>query len=73
MEDSTFCLRISKLTDTLEVVRDVRCSLRIEKRQNHVRVNSESGSEQLLREPWREKPVRKLTRIESLRHSESER
>ena len=57
MEDSTFCLRISKLTDTLEVVRDVLCSLRMEKRQNHVRINSESESEQFLRQPWREKGV----------------
>ena len=39
-----FCLRISKLTDTWEVVRDVRCLLRMEKRQNHVRMNSESES-----------------------------
>ena len=70
MEDSTFCLRISKLTDTLEVVRDVRCSHRMEKRQNHVRMNSESESEQLLREPCREKPGWKRTRTESLRQSE---
>ena len=34
-EDSTFCLRILKLTDTLEV-RDTRCLHRMEKRQNHV-------------------------------------
>ena len=66
-------LRVSKLTDTLEVVRDVRCSLRMEKRQNHVRMNSESESEQLSREPWRGKPGWKHTRAGSLRQSESER
>ena len=40
-----------KLTDTLEVVRDTRCLYRMEKRLNHVRMNSESESERLLREP----------------------
>ena len=67
MEYSTFCFGMSKLTDTLEVVRDVRCSLRMEKRQNHVKMNSESESEQLLREPLREKPGWKNARPESLR------
>ena len=35
-EDSTFCLQILKLQDTLEVVLDARCSLRREKQQSHV-------------------------------------
>ena len=43
------------------------------KETNHVRINSESESEQLSREPWREKPRWKHTRTESLRQSESER
>ena len=51
VEDSTFCLRILTFTDTLEVVRDTRCLHRMEKRQNHVRTNSESESERLLGEP----------------------
>ena len=54
-----------------------------EERQNHVRMDSESESEELLREtwhqkpgwrePWQEKPGWKYTRTESLRESESER
>ena len=36
-------------------------------------MNSESESERLLREPWREKQGWKHTRPESLRQSESER
>ena len=35
-EDSTFCLQILKLRDTLEVVWDARCLLRREKQQSHV-------------------------------------
>ena len=54
-----------------------------EKRQNHVRMNSESESEDFLREPWQEKPGWrepwqekpgwKHTRTESLGESKSER
>ena len=47
---------VSKLTDTWEVVRDTRCLFCMDKRQNHVRMNSESESDELLREPWQEKP-----------------
>ena len=35
----------------------------MEKRQNHERMNSESESERLVREPWQEKPGWKHTRI----------
>ena len=56
VENSTSCMRILKLTDTWEVVRNTRCLFCMEKRQNHVRRNSESESEELLREPWQEKP-----------------
>ena len=49
-EDFTSCLRTLKLTVTLEVVRDTHCLYRIEKSPNHARMNSESGSERLLRE-----------------------
>ena len=41
--------------------------------KNHERMNSESESEGLLREPWQEKPGWKHTRTESLGESESER
>ena len=41
--------------------------------QNHVRMNSESESKGLLREPWQEKPGWKHTRTESLGETESER
>ena len=51
VEDPTCCLRMLKLTDTSEVVRETRCLHRMGKRQNHVRMNSESESERLLREP----------------------
>ena len=39
----------------------------------HVRMNSESESEELLREPWHEKPGWNHTRTESLGESDSER
>ena len=39
-----------------EVVRDMRCIFGKERRQNHVRMHSESESERLWREAWREKP-----------------
>ena len=45
VENSTLCLRILTLTDTWEVVCDTRCLFGREKRQNHERMNSESGSE----------------------------
>ena len=45
-----------KLTDAWEVVRDTRFLFCMEKRQNHVRMNSEGESERSLREPWQEKP-----------------
>ena len=51
VEDPSFCLRILKLTDTSEVVRGTRCLHRMGKRQNYVRMNSESESERLLTEP----------------------
>ena len=49
-------MRIFKLTDTWEVVRDTRCLFCMEKRQNHVRMNSENESKEFLRELWQEKP-----------------
>ena len=73
VEDSTSCLRILKLTDILEVVWETRCLLCMDKRQNHVKMNSDSNSERLLREPCLEKPGWKNARKESLRQSESER
>ena len=68
-----FCPRILKRTDTLEVVGDTRCSFCVEKRQNHVRMYSESESEKLWREALQEKPGLKHTRTESLRESETEK
>ena len=72
-----------KLTDTWEGVRDTRCFFCMEKQQNHERMNSESESEEFLREPWQqkpgwrepwqEKPGWKHTRTESLGESKSER
>ena len=62
-------MRILKLTETWEGVRDMRCLIGNERRQNHVRMNSESESEELLRKPWQENH----TRPASLRESESER
>ena len=44
VENSTSCMRILKLKDTLEVVRDTRCLHCMGKRQNHVMMNSESES-----------------------------
>ena len=83
VENSTSCMRILKFTDTCEVVPDTRCLLCMEKRQNHVRMNSERESKGLLREPWQERPGwRELcqekprwihTRTESLGENESER
>ena len=49
--NSASCMRILKLTDTLEVVRDTRCLLRMEKRQSHMMMNAERESERSLREP----------------------
>ena len=72
-KNSTSCMRILKLTDTWDVVRDARCLFWMEKRQNHVWLNSESESGELLREPWQEEPGWKHTRAESLRDSEPER
>ena len=57
----------------MEVVQDTRCLFCNEKRQNHVKMDSESESEELLREPWQEKPGLKRTRTESVGESESER
>ena len=54
-------------------VRHMRCLLCREKRQNHVRMNSDSESEGLLRELWQEKPGWKHTGTESLGESKSER
>ena len=68
---STSCARILKLKDTWEVVRGTRCFFCLEKRENHGRINSESEPEELLREPWQERPGWKRT--ESLGESESER
>ena len=48
VEDPTSCLRILKLTEMSEVVWDTRCLLCMEKRQNHVKMNSENNSERLL-------------------------
>ena len=64
---------IEIFTDILEVVRDTRCLLCMEKRENHERRNAERESERLLREPWQDKPGWKHTRTESLRQSESKR
>ena len=50
-EDSTFCLRTLKLTDTLEVVRVVRRLHRMEERQSRIMTNAESESQPSLREP----------------------
>ena len=54
---ATFCLRILKHADTWEVVRDMRCLLRREKR-----LDSESESERL---SWREKTGGKYARTQS--------
>ena len=62
-----------KHTDTWEVVRDTICLHRREKRQNRVEMNSESESERLSREPWREKAGGKHARTESLRECETEK
>ena len=51
LEDSTFCLRTLKFTDTLEVVQPVRRLHRMEKRHSHKTTNAESESERSLREP----------------------
>ena len=48
--DPTFCLRTSKLTDTLEVVQAVRHLHRMDERQSHIMTNAESESERSLRE-----------------------
>ena len=50
LEDSTFCLRILRLTDTLEVVRVVQRLHRMEERQSHIMTNAESESERSSRE-----------------------
>ena len=50
-EDSTSCLRILKLTDTLEAAQGVQRLHRMEKRQSHIMTNAESESERSLREP----------------------
>ena len=50
MEDSTFCLRTLKLTDTLEVVQAARHLHRMDVRQSHI-VNAEREPERSLREP----------------------
>ena len=45
------CLRILKLTDTLEAAQDVQRLHRMEKRQSHITMNAERESERSLKEP----------------------
>ena len=66
--DSTFCQLILKHADTWKIVWDMRC-LRLKEK----RLNSESESERLSRESWREKPGGNHARTQSLRESVFER
>ena len=65
-------MRILKLADAWEVVRDTRCLLCMEKRQDHVRTNSENGSEEFLR-TLAGKARMKTTRMETYKEGIAEK